>query len=780
MRSLRNECRRVCAFAGVFLFATAAVRADNASISRAVTQLQNGDFVAAEATLRNELKTHPNEPEALEVLAVVLDQEHKTADASAIYRKAVALDSQSPSLLNNYGNHLLSSGKLKEAQAQFLKVESLQPDHPNATLQLARIALESKHPAEADHYLSKLGPEQLQRPDVVTLRMQTDYELHRDKEADVLLERLTAAAAGNAENLFHLGVALSSAGQYARAETLFGKALELSPGHVEIMHDLGLAASHAGHDEHAREVMTQALERKPDDIDLLYDLAAVDLRLHDGEAALALLVRASQAAPDRADVAFALAHAAADLGYFGDALHAWQAYIRLAPKDNVGRREYAFTETALGENTSSALSELQNYLTAHPADPIGHYELAVALLSSDRSSALQHLDRALALKPDFAAAHLTRGLIESRAGDLVSGLKDFQTAVTENPKSAVALDHLGETQLQMGQPGAAVQTLKEAEQIAPDNTTILLHLGRALAQAGDNAGSSQVLARYRDLGGPQSNRPHGSGLVAFLGLSPQEQQKRYRAGVMRTLQNDPNNLDAEIQYLGLLLQDGKIDDAAALSEKLAGQLPDSWRLHQAAMELLDARAYKIANKLLSQTASVHSTELTVDRSMAALHLAGAAAANSELDLVPASERNGDYDLARADALYAATNPQKGNIALQEAARERASRLDLFCDLTLRLISQDEIQEAEQLINAAPATFSEDAEWSVITALVQSLLHKNVDSTFAPVENRWPEWAVVSAAKAIAVAAQTKPDKGADRAALLASVNTLFQSPTGNR
>lgn len=732
-----------------FVFFALAVNAQQSAVEKAVAALQNGEAATAESILRQDIAAHPHDAEALGVLAVVLDQEHKTDDAGSMYRRAIAISPNEPALLNNYGNHLLQRGDAKGARAEFLKVEALEPGHPNASVQLARMALQSKQPAEADRYLARIPPEQAARPDVATLRMQADYALHRTQAGDELLKNLQAAAGGNAKELFQLGVALSSVSQYAHAETLFADALRLQPDDPDILHDLGIAASHAGHDRRAREVLQQALEKRPSSPDIRYDLAAVDLRLNDGEAALPLLVRAHQAAPERADIEFALAHAAADLGYFADALQAWSEYRKLAPKDEVGRREYAFCETAVGQNTSAAIADLRAYVQRHPADAVGHYELAIALVTSDSEAAARQLNRALEIQSDFPAARMARGMIESRAGDLATALHDFQAAAEKNPRSAVILDHLGETELQLDRTQDALKALRRAQELDPQNSTVLLHLGRALARAGDEKSASEVLARYRELGGPKATRPHPAGLVDFLALSPEEQQKRYRAGVTRTYQSNPENLDAAIRYLDLMLQDENAAAVQAVSRKIAQKHPDDAQLQHAASELLSARSYALASELISAATPHPSRRLSIDRAVALLHTEGPKAALALLDSLPRVSSDSDYDLVRAECLYADDQHQPADNALQHALQQPAPDPVLLRDAVLFLLSHDEILPASRVIAIETSALKQDPEWSTLAALVHALTNSAGKTQFPTLQQRWPEWPAVWYADAIA-------------------------------
>lgn len=540
--------------------------ANDDPIGDAVAALQRSDLASAERILRSELETHPNDSAAQGVLGVVLDQEKKFTEADAVYRRALAASPHSASLLNNFGNHLVATGKLTEARKVFLEVLALNPDQTNATVQLAAIALRQKSPAEALRYLLALPQETQGTPQVAML----------------------------------MGGALSAAGEYAKAEACFQRVVDAQPANFQALYDLGLAASHAGHKERAREVLQEALARQPGNVDVQYDLAAVNAELNHKDVALQMLARAAQQAPERADIQALIARVSADLGYFGDAAEAWERYMKLAPGDDTGRREHGFAQAALGLKPDAGLADLRWFAQKHPNDATGHYELGVADSANNPEEAARELNRALALKPDLVPARFARGLLSYRRGKPEQALADFEFAAAHEPNNPAVLNRLGETYMALNRNGDAVRALSKASEAAPNDATVLLHYGRALSKAGQVEEAKPIFARVRELGPGKSELPHPAGLIDFLSLSPAEQRARYRAGVERTVEKNPENVEAQIRYLELLLEDGKTDEAAATSRRILSLNPSAAARSQAKQILLNAQQYELAKQFQGQ------------------------------------------------------------------------------------------------------------------------------------------------------------------------------------
>ena len=718
------------------------VCAQDDAVSRAVAALERGDLAYAEQILQTELKSQPNDAAGLSVLGVVLDQEKKYGEADEMYRRALAVSPHSPALLNNYGNHLVATGKASEARRVFLQVLALDPAHPNALVQLARIALEHKSAREALTYLERLPPSAQQTTEIAILKMQAEYALHRNKEADEMLERVSRGVEGDAKLSLSLGVALSSVGQYEKAETFFTRALQAEPGNFEALYYLGLAAGHAGHKERARDVLQQALEEQPENVDVLYDLAAVDAELNQKEKALELLARAAKLAPQRADIQFLLAHTSADLGYFGDAIQAWDRYLKIVPNDDIARRERAFAQTAIGEDMNAGIADLESLVRKHPNDAVGHYELAIAKSATDRDQALKELDRALALKPDLAAARMARGVLRYREGNAEGALADFEFVAQREPDNPNVLDRLGETYLTLNRPADALPVMRKAADLAPRDSTILLHFARALTNVGQTDEAKNVFARVRELGPNRSALPHPAGLVDFLSLSPEEQVARYRAGVERTVQKHPDNAEAQVRYLELLLGDRRTAEAAATGRKILVLNPSAALLEEAAGAFLAAEQYPLANDFLQQAANIapSSNELKLELAIATFHITNAQAGLEQMDRIPEQERSGDYYLARMQMLSALGRSAEAEEALKQALKAKPTRPELYRQAALLLIKKRQSANALQVLDEAVRILPNDPDIPLIRAIA---LEHDEDSQQSQrllndLQSRWPE------------------------------------------
>jgi len=458
-----------------------------------VDALKRGDLRVAESKLRAEIQAHPDDVEALSFLGVALDGEKKFAEADSFHRRALALAPRSNSILDKYGSHLLVTGDEAGARRTFLKSLTLDSADGYASLELAQMALKDKDGPAALSYLNHLSAEQAGKPDVALRRVVALELSGRNTEANALAAGFRNDAEWNAA----AGRALADAGELNGAETLLESALASNPASFPLLFGLGVVASHAGHYTRSREVLEAALRQQPRNADILYSLAYVSDATQESAEAFRLLAQAAQVAPARSDIQKSLATAAGNLGEFKASAEAWDAYMKLAPSDDTARRERGFANVHLGQ-FDAGLVDLRWYAARYPADADGWYELGIGESAKDPTTGMPSLDKAIALKPDFAAARSVRGALYYREGKPEIALPDLEFAAAAQPQSAMIQYRLGQAYLALDRLNDAISYFRRATVLAPDDYPAQFHLANALAQAGQTAESDKILERIRN------------------------------------------------------------------------------------------------------------------------------------------------------------------------------------------------------------------------------------------------------------------------------------------
>lgn len=477
----------LCALAACGAFAAGSL------FTEGLNALKGGDFPTAERKLRAELQSHPEEVEALSFLGVALDSQRRFGEADVFHRRALALAPRSNSILDKYGSHLLLTGDESGARKTFLKSLALDPADGYANLQLAQLALKAKDGPEALTHLNRLSAEQAGKPDVASRRV-VALELS-GRNADAIA--LAAAFRNDAEWNASTGRALADAGELSGAETLLESALTAAPGSFSLLFSLGVVASHTGHYTRSREVLEAALRQQPRDVDVLYSLAwTCDAAKQNGDA-FRMLAQAAKVAPGRVDIQRSLAIAAGNVGEYKAAADAWDAYVQLDPDDDTGRRERGFAHAHNGQ-LDAGLADLRWYVARHPGDAEAWYELGIAESAKDPDTGMSSLNRAISLKPDFAAARSVRGALYYREGKPEAALPDLELAASAEPDGAMIQYRLGQVYLALDRLSDALRYFRRAAELAPNDYPAQVHLANALAEAGQTTESDAIMERIRN------------------------------------------------------------------------------------------------------------------------------------------------------------------------------------------------------------------------------------------------------------------------------------------
>ncbi len=709
---------------------------------QALAALEKGEAREAEKVLRPALREHPRDARALGLMGVILDAQQRYDEAERYYNQAVEVNPHSASLLNNLGNHYLARGDTERARAAFARVVALQPDHPNANLQLARISVAEKEGSQALAYLGHLPPQDQAAPAARLLRAQAlDLQGKRPEAMNVLaeLERQTPREARVA---FSIGMMYVSWKRYEDAERAFTQALEAEPTNFDVLYNLALAAMRAGHLDRAQEVFAVALQQRPEDLDTLYNLASLRSEQGHAEQAMGLLVQAQHLAPQRPDILLLMAQTAEKLGYYTDTAAALDQYLKLKPTDDVARRERAFA-LACTAKLDEALPDLRRYVQEHPKDASGLYELGMAETIHERDRALQHFNRALEIAPNFEAARYARAVLNFQAGRFSQAVEDLKLVQKREPENFSALDTLGESYLRLGRRQEALDTLSRAAQLAPNDPKVLMHYSRALLRADRKEEAAAVLHKLEQLGpDAQRGRPH-SGLLDFFNLAPAQRRAQYLANIEGRIRMNPRDPSLRVRLGKELLAEGKTPEALQAFREVLALTSEAKILAECGKALLGGEQYDAAREFLERVvaADVSASDARLNLAIAAFHVSGPEAGLAELEKVPAGQRRGDYFLLRAQMLDAQGRPDEARESLNRGFRAAPSRPDLFFQAALFLIKHEQYQRAVDLLQQALRVIPDEPKLLLTEAIAYGLMDWPEESRklLTGIESRWPEW-----------------------------------------
>ena len=103
----------------------------------------------------------------------------------------------------------------------------------------------------------------------------------------------------------------------------------------------------------------------------------------------------------------------------------------------------------------------------------GFVQLGISLMCQKQwTNAALTFERAIALKPDFGPAHHNLGISRSKAGDGQGAIRAFRDALRVTPGDVNVLFALAEELANAGQLPEAVDCVKRAEALAPQDSRL--------------------------------------------------------------------------------------------------------------------------------------------------------------------------------------------------------------------------------------------------------------------------------------------------------------------
>lgn len=712
------------------------------SLDEAAADFEQGRAAEAGEKLNAILKSHPDDLRALVLKGAVLDSLQRYSEAEKYYQRALKLAPGSAQVLNNAANHYLASGDRRRARELYLKAVAIDPHHVNANLQLAQMSVDDKQGAEALSYLDRLGESTDSDPGVLLLRARALALAGRCTDASPLLDKLEAQPDAGPSLFYSSGMAFAECKQYEQAEKSFSRALDADPRDFDVLYNLGVAALGAGHADRATAVLGTALKVRPEDIDCLFALSRAYLKQDRPAEAITLLTKAQKLAPERADVLLLLAQVSYHLEFYEDAAATYTRYLKLKPDDDIARRERGMA-LACANQPASALEDLEWYVSKHPRDAMGFYELAVAEQFADHGKAFEALDRALALDPSLIQAHYTRAVLNIADEKPEAAIEDLRLVLEHDPANYRVLVHLGQAYLGAGRAADAAQVLERAVELDPGRPSGLIQYRKALEKLGRKKEAAAMLARLKQADSDAEFRKPQAGLIDYLSLTPAEQRARYLANLRKYSETAASDPRWKMRLGRELLADGKIDEAQDVFRALLPALSDPQMLASCGRTLLEFEQYGEARQFLEPALAAAPAMSTarLDLATALFHLQSADAALNELDKTPDTGRQGDYYLLRAQILDAQGKMEEAAEALNRAMRTAPTRSTLYLQAAAFLLKHKLYPKALALLEEASRILPDDRDLLIAQAVTLAVMTRDDDAQklLANMQTRWPEW-----------------------------------------
>jgi Flp pilus assembly protein TadD len=221
--------------------------------------------------------------------------------------------------------------------------------------------------------------------------------------------------------------------------------LALRPADTELLNLFGAASAAAGQLEPAIAALRKATEIAPTDERQYLDLAALCLE-HDAlDLALEVVNTGLANVPRSAKLYTMRGAIRAERVEVDEAMSDFEQASMLSPDELYGSVGLSLA-LRQADRLPEAIALLRGKLAAHPRDATLNCLLSDALLRTDpgptSAEALAALQRALQAKPDFAKAHAAIGKLHLRAGEAAKAVDELRAALKLDPNDRLALNQL--------------------------------------------------------------------------------------------------------------------------------------------------------------------------------------------------------------------------------------------------------------------------------------------------------------------------------------------------
>ncbi|CCE05633.1 putative O-linked N-acetylglucosamine transferase, SPINDLY family; TPR domain protein [Bradyrhizobium sp. STM 3843] len=296
------------------------------------------------------------------------------------------------------------AGRHAEAQAICAQTLALVPDHFDALHLLGVSALESGRLDVAEQALTQAVAAEPRHAEALANLGLALFSRKRYQEARTVQERAVAARPNFAAALTGLGNTLMKLGLLEEALQAHERALAAKPNYADAYCNRGMAQVLLNRNVEAVGSFDRALALNPRQSEALFGKGLVNINLRHSDDAFAAFDAALAIRPG---VALVLAHRGRlrqQLGQFDQAKLDYDGALAIDPLLEVALLGHAQI-SVLKENVAPAMAALRKILEQNPTSEVAWTWLGECFCKQgDIASALQHFDRALEIKPDYADA----------------------------------------------------------------------------------------------------------------------------------------------------------------------------------------------------------------------------------------------------------------------------------------------------------------------------------------------------------------------------------------
>ena len=320
---------------------------------------------------------------------------------------------------------------------------------------------------------------------------------HQTDKIAALIESIQNHPVAGAYNT--LGVLFAQADRLNCAVPAFHTALKLEPQNWEVHYNLALALVKTGDRIGAKRELQAAIQQKPDSVSSHFALGSLlqsdnnlDQAAEEFKAALKIDPQLVPASLKLSQVLTSEGKLAAAIVCLEDALKQSQS----ADQQEALQASLGLAYAESGDLTKG-LDILNSLVAKQPNSSDAHFSLGLLYGKSgqpaDQEAALAQYEEALRLDPGMDPSRLAMATLLRSRGNCSDSLLALQEYTKHKAGDSQGFHELGLAYKCLGRMNNAVESLKRAERLDPNNAQIRRDLGATLAQASRTAEAIQEL-----------------------------------------------------------------------------------------------------------------------------------------------------------------------------------------------------------------------------------------------------------------------------------------------
>ena len=295
-------------------------------------------------------------------------------------------------------------GRVAETEALCRQILKELPDHFDATHLLGLCAHDARRREEAQQLLERAITLDPRSADALSNLAILYFDLRKYEDARRCQEKAVALKPNFPVALTNLGNTLLHMGRGGLAVEMHDRAIKLRPDYADAFCNRGMAEMMLGLFQRAHQSFERALVFQPRHVEAIMGRGMVNMEMRHYETAEAAFALALSLKPGSPKILAQRGRLNLELSRLQQAAADFDAALAVLPTLELALRGKAQVQIVLG-NTAVAFAACKALLEENPESEIGMALMASCFASQgDIATAVQHLDSALAIRPDYGDA----------------------------------------------------------------------------------------------------------------------------------------------------------------------------------------------------------------------------------------------------------------------------------------------------------------------------------------------------------------------------------------